>query len=225
MHTVQRVWDSTIKLFKHEKVEEVLKGELPRADLRLASTLVLVSSFLMAALSFVILLEQKHILEFAFDTASDQGIEVPALIGQDQVLLFAMFQLLFNVPFFVVFIFAYEGITFSIMKATGGKGSFTSQFYLSSLVMLAMALTSGLGLLTPLPCMEIIGMVALTVLTLYLILFVQVKAYQIVHEVSFLHSLSVVALLVVPRFWALFTVTNAAAAFFGLPQALDLGGV
>lgn len=225
MHTVQRVWESTMRLFKHGQVEDTFKAELPKAQMRLALMVVLSSSILMAALAIFILLEQINLLDYAYDAAGGREIEVPQLVGEGQVHIFALFQLLFNVPFFVLFTFVYEGLAYGIFRASGGEGRFEGQLYLSSLVVLAMALTSGLGLLMPLPCIDILAFLALTVLTLYLTLFVQVKAYQVVHGISFLHGLTVVALLLVPRYLALFALTNAASALFGLPQPLDLGGV
>ena len=92
---------------------------------------------------------------------------MPSQIGWDEMLPFALFQLFFNVPFFVLFVFVYEKIVYGIMKLTGGIGTFPQQFHVSVLVALAMAIASSLGLITPLPCLDVIAAVGLLVLTIY----------------------------------------------------------
>jgi hypothetical protein len=209
-----------MKLFKHDKVEDTFRDELPNADIRAGAMIVVASGLLMAMLAILILLERMHLLDFAFDVAAEPGMEVPLLIGKEQVLPFALFQLLFNAPVFILLTLVYEGLTFGIFRASGGEGSFGGHFYLSSLALLAMAISAGLGLLSPLPCFDILAGLALMILTVYLTLFVQVKAYQVAHGISFFHSLVVVALLAVPRFLVMTFITNAVSPLFGLPPSI-----
>jgi hypothetical protein len=221
----ERIWGSARALFHHGRIEDTLRKELPNSDLRLALMVVLVSGILLSLLSIATNIERIYMINYAIDVASEAAVEAPPPMAFGDIAPYAIFQLLFNVPFFILFAFIYEGIVFALMKITGGEGAFAQQFYLSSLVTLAWGIASGLSLLLVFPCIDMLAALALTVLTLYFLLIVNVKAYGMVHRISFLHGLVVVVALLVPRFWVLITVPAIVAGLLGLPQPFGLSGV
>ena len=219
MKETQRLWQSATNLFHYRKIEKTMEDELPNADLRLAVMVIVAAGILSSMISILINLESIHLINFTYEVASEITAEPAPQISFDQLVPFALFQLLFNVPFIVLFTLVYEGIMFKILKALKGKATFMQQFYLSSIVMFAVALSSGVGLLLPLPCLQLLGIVAMIVLTVYFSLYVSARAYQVAHRIPFVHSFIVVALLLLPRFILMSVVVNAAAVFFGLPEA------
>ncbi|MBU0532216.1 hypothetical protein KKB44_01855 [Candidatus Micrarchaeota archaeon] len=214
----QRLWERIISLFDYSKVETVLKEELPKAEMKTALSLILIAAVFGSLISVLTLLETMQLVNFSYDMASDLTVTQQPQITISELVPFILFQFLFNAPFFVVFGLVYEAISYGIIKTTGGRGTFTQQYHLSAIVMSALMLTSTLSFLLPLPCLQIFAFLGLLLLTLYFIFFVSVKAYGIVHDISFLHALTIVVILTVPRFVLLVTLTNEAAMLFGLPQ-------
>lgn len=221
----RRIWNSAKDLFHYEKVEKTLKKEIPHAGVKKAFVVLVSSSLLLALVAIAVLLETWHMINYLSDLVAESAVAFPPPVTMDEIVPFIMFMVLFNMPFFIIYTFLYEGVVYGVMKATGGRATFAQQFYLSSIATLSLVFVSGLVLLTPVPCLNLLGTIALVVLSLYFILYVNVKVYQTVHDVEFAHSFLVVAVLLVPKLWLMLTASNAAAAFFGLPQSIDLSGV
>jgi|GEM_PF-2310375 len=220
-----RIWNSAKELFHYEKVEKTLKKEIPHAGIEKAFVVMAGASLLLGLIAIGALLETWHMVNYLTDLAAESAVASPPPVTMDEIVPFIMFMLLFNTPFFIIYAFIYEGVVYGIMRATGGRATFAQQFYLSSIATLSLVFVSALVLLTPLPCLNLLGAIALVVLSLYFTLYVNVKVYQTVHDVEFAHSFLVVVVLLVPKFWLMLVASNAAAAFFGLPPSIDLSGV
>ena len=225
MNEVQKTYQNAKNLFYFSRIEKTMKEEMKKADIKSALIIIIVSGLLTLLISLGILIEQFYFVNYASDVASEVLSEYFALISWEEIIPYGMFELVFKFPFMVLFFFIYEGIVYYIMKLTGGKGTLEQQLHLSALVALSMAMMSCIGFLLPLPCMNVMAVIALIILTPYFLLYVNVKVYEIVHGVSFLHSLTVVILLLIPRYWIMFVVTGTFASFLGLPQQIDLSGV
>ena len=212
-----RILKCAKSLFHYNKAQHTLKQELPNANIRLALTVFLAAALISAILAVAIAAASMYMTAFEYGTLSEaSNIDEPEIQWKDLVPV-ALFQFLFLVPFSLVFGLAYEGIAYHAIRITGGKGTFTQQYYLSSLVALSLTLSLVLGFLTPVPCLQILAVLALMVLALYFTFFVNAKAYQVVHDISYPHAFAIVLLLIIPGLLVILFAISVASAFFGLP--------
>ncbi len=207
-----------------KSIDDVLRPLLPLADLRLAIVIIVISGVLTAFLALVTTYESMQLANFAADALTQvTGIGQESLSWANLVPI-AVFQLLLYVPINLAVTLAYEGLAFGILKVTGGKGTFPQHLYMASVVGLSMAFASALSLFAPLPCLQIVAGIALVIVTLYLLLYVEPKAYMLVHEVSFWHALAVTIILTIPKLVALAFITNALALLMGFPAPINYPG-
>ncbi|MBD3209875.1 hypothetical protein GF318_00665 [Candidatus Micrarchaeota archaeon] len=219
------IWNSIKNLFHYQQIEDTMKKELPYSNLQLALVVAGVSVLVSSLVYIVMMVETLHMVNYLSDLAAQEIVNSPPVLTMENITSFALFQLFFNAPLFLAVFLIFEALAFGAFKISGGKGTFEQQIYLSSLVLFAMNISTVLGLALPLPCLNLLSVPALLILTLYFILFVNVKAYGLVHDVSFLHGLTVLILLGIPRLWVLVVVPEMAAGLFGLPNGIDFGGV
>src|SRR5512143_924293 len=209
---------------RFKSMDEVLRPLLPLSDLRLAIALILISGLVITFLAFVTTYESMELANFAADALTQvTGIGQESLTWANLAPI-AVFQLLLYVPINLVVTLVYDALAFGILKATGGKGAFPQHMYLASVVGLSMAFASALSLFAPLPCLQIVAGAALAVVTLYLLLYAEPKAYMIVHDVTFWHALAVTILLTIPKLVALAFITNALAIIMGFPAPINYPG-
>jgi hypothetical protein len=215
-----RIWECAKALFKYDKIEETLKGEIANADLRRGIYVFVGAALLSAIIAIGISAEAMYLVAFEYNTLADMAGGGEAIVQWENLIPFGLFELLFLVPFGIVFSLVYEGVSYQLLRLSGGRGTFAQQYYLSAVVALAIAISSAIGLVAPLPCLQLVGLVALVGLTLYFLFYVSVKAYEVVHDVSFLHAFVIVVLLVVPRFLVMAVIANTVAGLFGLPELM-----
>ena len=220
-----RIWQSVKDLFYYNRVGPALAKELPNAGLRLGVYVFLAAGLVSAILTIAITAFSMHMAAFEYSMISEVSDIGEAEVQWGGLLPVALFQFLFLVPFGLVFSLVYEGVVYKAMRLSGGKGTFAQQYYLSSLVALSMAISSVLGLFGPVPCLRLPAALALLLLVLYFVFFVNVRAYQVVHDVSFLHPFAIVLLLAIPRLLVVMFIVNAAAPFFSLPEFISYSGV
>ncbi len=207
-----------------KSIDDALKPLLPLADLRLAISVIIISGILTAFLALVTTYESMQLANFAADALTQvTGIGQESLTWSN-LLPIALFQFLLYVPINLVVTLAYEGLAFGILKVTGGKGTFPQHLYMASVVGLSMAFASVLSLFAPLPCLQIVAGIALIIVTLYLLLYVEPKAYMMVHDVSFWHAVAVTVILTIPKLIALAFITNALAMLMGFPAPINYPG-
>jgi hypothetical protein len=214
------VWESAKLLFNYKKVEGVFKKELPNADFRTGLTILIVSALLAAGIALGSTLETAYFGAYTYNIVSEIIDVGHAEILLENYIPIALFLLLFMAPFIVIFGIAYEWIAYQIFRIIGGKGTFKQQFYLSSFVSLPIAASTLISFLVPLPFLTLIAMLAMILVSLYFLLYVNPKAYQLVHNIRFVHAFLVVAALFIPRFLVFTFMLSEAGSFFGLPETL-----
>lgn len=212
------IWDKAKSLFYHGKVDETLESLLPSANLRNGLIILVVAGVLAAVLSLVIDIETTYFSSFTYKALSDITGIAERQSDYSGVGPFALFVFLFSLPFSIVFSFIQDGVVFYALRLTGGKGTFTSQLYLSSIVNLSMVMASGVMFLSPLPCLNLIAFLLYFGLILYFLFIVRSKAYAMVHDLSYYHVLVVVLAVSVPALVIIYMANGAAAGFFNLPS-------
>lgn len=212
------IWESIKSLFSFGKAEETLRLEIGKADYRLGVYVFLLAAMLSAIISVAITAVSMYFSAFEYNTLAAAAGYEEAVIDWSGLLPWALFQFIFLVPAGLVFSIIYEGLAFKVMRITGGRGRFGQQYYLASIVTFATVMASAIGLLSVVPCMQLIASLGIVVLTLYFIFYVGVKAYEVVHEVDFLHAFVLVLLLAIPRYIILAVAVNMVAPVFGLPD-------
>ncbi len=224
MEVLSRVWGSSKSLFSYKRITEAFKAELPHADFRSALAVFALAAVLTALLASVSKVEEVHFGIFTYNTVAEIAEIGQAVVDTNLLLQFALFQFLFIAPFSMVFSLVYEGIAYRIFRLIGGKATFEQQYYLASIIALSMAISTGLGLLIPLPCLGPLAGIAFILITLYFVIYVSSKAYEVMHQLPFVHTLIVVLVLLVPRAIVITFVMIEASALFGLPEYYSISG-
>lgn len=214
---IRKIWENAKKLFYYSKIEDTVEEEITKADIKIGLVVFFISAAFVSVISLVASIESFYLIEHSYESLKENNIEEIEVLSMDNVISLSLFYFLFCVPFFMLLSLVYEGLVYGAMKITGGKGTFAQQYYLSSIVALALATSTILILLVPLPCLNAMALFALLILSLYFTLFVNIKVYEIVHDITFLHSFVIVVILLIPRLLVTMLVINAVSMFFELP--------
>ncbi len=217
-------------LFHHESAENELRGVLQLADTKLACYIFFLSGVITALISFATSIESYYLTNFASDTLSEATGIIPKKIAFASLLPVAVYDFILYIVAGVVISIAFEAAAFAIIKMSGGKGKLSEQFYLSSVIGLAVSFASVLSLLFPLNvffsllCIQIVVGIGFMIALAYLILFLNAKAYRMVHDISMLHAITVLLVVGVPRLAVTFFIMNALAPALGLPMPMSVPG-
>ncbi len=211
-------WDGAKSLFSHEKAEATMKGLLERADERLGYALIGAGCLLLFALTFAASAEYVHVVNFESRTVGDiVGEQLPALDPSILIPIAAYSFILHAVLTFALNI-VQEFAAFHIARLTGGTGTFRQQLYLSSVVWLAVSMSWSVTLLGPLYCLAFVAIASLILVTfLYLMVYMNGRAYAIAHNISLLHGATIAFVLVVPKIAIWMLASSALASLMGLP--------
>ncbi len=210
-------WDTAKSLFDYRKADETLRQRIPEADLRAAVLVFVAVTVIGAVLSLVIYAEALYFDAFTYKALSE-AIGEPApepdfsLLGP-----FAVFLLL-TAPLTFLVSFCQDGIVYYALRLTGGKGTFAQQYYLSSFVALATAMSSSIMVFGPVPCLGAAAVLAYLVVGLYFMFVVRCRAYATVHDLSYLHVLTIVFLSCIAAVALLFYANGLAAGALHIPQ-------
>jgi hypothetical protein len=128
-----------------------------------------------------------------------------------------LLNFLLTIPFGICSDIAAVALSFSLLRLTGGKGTLETHFQLSAVVSLAYSMSLVLALFSPLPCLQIVAVVALLIIEAYLLIYVLAKAFVAVHGVSLGHGLVIAAMVMIIRLVVLAAVSNSLALAMGLP--------
>ncbi|MDD5340514.1 MAG: hypothetical protein PHV13_04680 [Candidatus ainarchaeum sp.] len=212
-------WGAAKSLFDYRKVDETLKQRLPGADLRSAVVIFVAAMLLGAVLSLIIYIESLYFAAFSYKTLAElAGSTVEPQPDFSTLGQFALFLALSSAIVFLACLFQ-DGIAYYALRLTGGKGTFTRQYYLSSLVALSMAISSAIMIFGVVPCAGALAFFAYVAMTLYLMFWVRCRAYAMVHGLSGLHVFVIVFLSCIPTVALLLAANGAAAGALHLPQA------
>ncbi|MDD5171436.1 MAG: hypothetical protein PHF60_00170 [Candidatus ainarchaeum sp.] len=209
-----RSWESAKNLFYHDKVASTLDGALKRADARHTAYIFALAALMTFIISVIATLESLEITKYTVDILEEiSGTTLQTDFGNLGALIVFQYT---TVPITLVFIAIHELLVYRIARLTGGKGTFGQQFYLSSLVSLAMAFLSALYLFMALPCIGILALLGLVIGSAYLVLYVSPKAYARVHGISYVHAFAINIVLLILRMAALYFISNAMAGLLGI---------
>lgn len=213
-------WETAKGLFDYGRTGDALDRTLPSAGIRRAAIIFIAAGMLTMALSVAIYVESLHFAAFTLTALEEVGALAKGQVQPDYSTLgpFALFML-FTLPFAFLLSLAQEGIAYYGLRLTGGKGGFAEQYYLSSFVALSMAMSSGIMVLGPVPCVGMLAFAAYLLMTLYFIFIVRSKAYARLHGVAHLHAALVVLLSCVFVVIVGSAVNAAVTGALGLPQA------
>ncbi|MFH1261037.1 MAG: hypothetical protein ABII39_03805 [Candidatus Micrarchaeota archaeon] len=206
-------------MFHYNKVDGVVQEEKDKGSMKEAF-LIFLASFILSALILVgVNALNIYIFEYEYNSLVADGVTMddPG-ISWDMLGNIILAQFIFFVPFGILLSTASEGITFYLFRFTGGKGQFKQQYYLAALVSLSAIMASTVGFLLILPCIKIIVVFALAIISLYYALFVGVKAYQIIHDVTYLHAFVISVVMLIIRTGILTIIMKGVATIFGLPD-------
>ncbi len=221
--TMKKGWDYSKDLFDYRKITSTIGQAIDYGTIKKAAWMIFFAAIITVIIAFATTLLSVHLVNFASDTLSEaSGVPQPTLTF-DKVLPVLLFQIVLYIPISIAIALIYEGVFFVLAKITGGKGAFEKQIYMSSVIGLSIAMTSGLSLFAPLPCLQVIAAASLIVLTFYFMFFVSAKAYAQVHQIGGWHSFIMVLVLSIIRLAVLLLITNWLAVTFGLPPVIDPG--
>jgi hypothetical protein len=211
-------WETAKSLFSPWKADETLRKRIPEADLRAALLISGAAVILGAVLYLLIYAETLYFAAFSYTALSKAvggPVPQPDFSSLDP---FAVFLLL-SAALTLLLGFFQDGIVYYALRLTGGKGTFTQQYYLSSFVALAMAISSSIMVFGPVPCLGAPVALAYLVMVLYFMFVVRCRAYATVHDLTYTHVLIVVFLSCIPLVVILFLGQGALASTLHIQQA------
>ncbi|NYZ74100.1 hypothetical protein H0O00_03080 [Candidatus Micrarchaeota archaeon] len=211
-----RSWHSAKDLFYPGRVARTIDEALKHPDINIATPIFVLSAFMTLALSLISTVESVHLAEYTMGIIADMGA-TPPMLDFSNLGAMVVYQYVMYVPVALLFIAIHEVLVYRIARATGGKGDFGRQFYLSSLVALSMAFLSVLYLFMPLPCINFLALAGLVVGGLYLSLYVNSKIYAKVHGIGYMHALAINIAVSVLRIAAIYFLMSGILSLLGLP--------
>jgi len=213
-----KAWQDAKGLFDYRQADTTLAGALPGARFYGALAIIAAAGIIACAITMATNLEAAYLANFMIDTLREAGMGTVEHITAAGLAPMMAANFLLIVPFGIAYEIAVAAASFSILRLMGGKGTLAAHFQLYSLVFLAQSMVTVLALAIPLPCLNMLAMVAMVVITIYLCVYVRAKAYVAVHQVPFAYALALAGVLLIGNTVVITCVTNALAAFFGLPQ-------
>lgn len=221
IESLAKTWGAAKAVFYPKKVSETLEGVFPEADARLAWSVFILAAIITAAIALCTTYESVQLANFNSDTiASVTGTAIPH-VSNVEIYQLVILEMILTLPLALVFVPVYEYSAYLLMKASGGKGTFKQQLYMSSIVALAIAFVNLLNFIAPLPCFPLIVAIAEIILLAYLVLYVSAKIYSRVHNIGYVHALIIVAVLTLIKLAITFLILNYIAGYLGVPSLLN----
>jgi hypothetical protein len=219
-----KVWNSAKLLFDYKKINKTFEEALPNADFRIGLVAFILAGFIGSAVAAISKFEEVHFGIYTYNTFSEVAEIGTVALDTEPIIKFAMLQLLIAFPFGVIFHLGYERVIYQIFKMVGGKATFAQHYYVSAIMAMAFAMVSFLGLLAPLPCLGVTAVVAIIILTLYFILYVNARAYEIAHKIPFAYALIAILVFLIPRLLIITFVMTFAGNALGIPEYYEING-
>jgi len=191
------VWPTTVLndaysaakgLFDPRKIDGIFNERIQKADFRAGFLIFLAASILCALIIFFGFIAQAYLQAYTYDALRQQiGSSVDSVVNASIGPASAASALF--VPLSLLFTLVIEGIVYTLAKATRGKGTLATQFYLSSLVGLARGIMSLIMLFGIIYCLGTLVAIVYIILLAYLLLYVTPKAYAKAHSIRYFHAL------------------------------------
>jgi hypothetical protein len=186
-------WKASKDLFDPRKAGPVFKEKSGSSDFRAGFLIFLCSAILCALIIFTGVMTQAYLQAYTYQEVRQKGgFDVNSTVMSQ--LNPALMAMILFIPLSLLFTLVLEGLVFALAKISGGKGSFSNQFYLSSLVGLARAAMTMILLLGAVYCAGAIVAVIYLILLAYFLIYVTPKAYATAHSINFFHALIITIL-------------------------------
>ena len=214
-------WDGAKELFDPRRADGVLRKLVPMADARLALAMMLLGGFVIFIFMLATAAESIYMGNLAAQTVSEISGIPQAGLDMSVILPIGLYQFVFYVIFATIANFAQEGIAYGIARATGGKGSFGQQAYLSSIVWMTLSYSLFVTLLAPFFCLAYLGILSVILVSfLYLMVYMGGRAYSIAHGLHPVHGAVISLILTIPKIILLLIATDWFTALMGLPKMI-----
>ncbi|MFH1785260.1 MAG: hypothetical protein ABH842_02440 [Candidatus Micrarchaeota archaeon] len=214
-------WESAKALFTPKKIDSTLKESIKLADMNLAIKIFILASIIATFLTLLGLVEIIYLLNFTSETMTDVfGVEQQMMTLEDIIPL-AIFHIITGIPLALFMNIGGEFLAYKIAKISGGKGTLAQHLYLISVITLALAMLNVIALALPIPCIQIIAWIINIVGMIYLWGYVASKAYSEAHNITFVHSLTIIIIVSIIRFAIMITVINWLTGALNLTEILD----
>ncbi len=175
-------------LFDPRGIDGIFNERIQKADFRAGFLIFLAASILCALIIWFGFIAQAYLQAYTYDAVRQQVAgSVDAAVNSAMGPASATAALF--VPLSLLFTLVIEGIVYLLAKATHGKGTLSTQFYLSSLVGLSRAIMSLVMLFGIIYCLGTLVVIAYIIILAYLLLYVTPKAYSKAHSIRFFHAL------------------------------------
>lgn len=215
---LNKLWDSSTKLFSINKIEKTFESELPRAKIKMAWMILGTAVILSVIISIINMIETAHFSIFSYETLSEVADIEEIKVDWSPLWPYVISRIMILVPATLIITYVFELINYNVLKRTGGKGKFAEQFYLFSLISFAMMISSGLLFIAPVPCLGMPVVLLFILLSLYFGIYVTSKAYQIVHRINLFHALAVIIIFGIPKIITMFLINE----LFGVLELPEL---
>ena len=222
VNDLRQSWKDAWDFFDYRKTDTTVDGAIARADFRNGVVLFLLGTLFASLVAFILISLSTYFAAYSYPSISEKGVVAEPDIDMSSIYPVAAFLFLFGLPFSFLLGLVQEGAIAFILKLTGGKGTFRTQYYLGAVVGLSIAIAGMIGFLIPFPLLGLVAVLAEVLVTIYLMFYIRAKAYARIHDVSYLHSLVINILVLLPTTVAGFFIGNAVMGYF---QILAPGAV
>jgi hypothetical protein len=225
VHAWERIckpWESAKKLFAFREVDDGITAAIPEADIGLAIQVLALAGIITFIMSLASIASSAYIINAQSDALTiATGVVQPKLAFNDfiapAILVFIMY-----LPVGMLVTFALEWLAYQALHALGGKATLAQHIYLASIITLSMSFASGMLIFAPVPCLQILGAMALLAADIYLAIFVESKAYSIAHKIGILPAAVAAFIVSLAKLAAFYLIINAVSAVLGLPPQMSL---
>lgn len=212
---LNELYNQATGLFDFKKIDNAFLG---KGDIKKGLIFFAISTIISTLIQLALSIEIAHFQIFTYDTISKDIPIEEISVSWEPMVVFSISRLVVLVPFMFAFSYIFEFIAFKLLKITGGKGDFSTQFYYASIIAFSITLSSLFLFLSPIPCLGFTFVIFFLLLNIYFNIYVTSKAYSQVHGVDLKHAIAIVLILLIPRIIAVLAV-NEVFGLFGLPES------
>lgn len=156
----------------------------------------------------------KFNLESNLIDASKAPLDFSPLVGV------SLYMILFYLPLSLIANLVCEEILYKLFTISGGIGGKKEQFYLSSLVLLALSFSTFVLLLSQIPVFDFVAIFLFLLLFFYVLFYLFEKMYSNVHRIHFFHALVLNIIIRGTTMTLVIIIANFVSAALGLPRFL-----
>ena len=187
-----KAYEFVLELFNFSELDGTLHRDMQKASLK-GGILNSLSGIIIAVLSLLALTFISVVyLGYVYDTLPVSSLisAVRPSLTSGLLLSSTIYFGLITLPFLFIWIFIHQGMMFLLSRLFKGTGSFSTQYFLTSFITLAIG-SGSLGFVPVLilsvflPCFNLFFFLLFLVASIYLVFYVQSKMLVAVHRISF----------------------------------------